>query len=93
MAIAKDGNSNILPIVFVVVKGETREAWLFFLTNLHQNVMLQASILIIFDRHEVIKAAINSEGCGWHPPWAHHAYYICHIISNFAQQFKSKYSR
>ena len=47
MAIAQDSNSNILPIAFVVVEGETRDAWSFFLTNLCQHVTLQAGILII----------------------------------------------
>ena len=34
MAIAQDGNSNILSIAFAIVEEETREAWSFFLTNL-----------------------------------------------------------
>ena len=50
MAIAQDGNSNILPIAFAVVEEETREAWSFFLTNLRQHVTPQEGILIISDR-------------------------------------------
>ncbi|XP_072073477.1 uncharacterized protein [Arachis hypogaea] len=34
MAIAQNGNTNILPIAFVVVKGETKEVWSFFLSYL-----------------------------------------------------------
>ncbi|XP_015956838.1 uncharacterized protein LOC107481139 [Arachis duranensis] len=34
MAIAQDENANILPIAFAVVEGETKEAWLFFLSYL-----------------------------------------------------------
>ena len=90
MAIAQDGNSNILPIAFALVEGETREAWSFFLTNLRQHVTPQEGILIISDRHGAIKAALNAEDSGWHPPRAHHAYCIRHIVSNFALAFKSK---
>ena len=93
MAIAQDGNSNILPIAFAVVEGETRDAWSFFLMNLRQHVTPQEGILIISDRHGAIKAAINSEGSGWHPPMAYHAYCIRHIASNFALQFKNKDAR
>ncbi|RYQ95773.1 hypothetical protein Ahy_B08g091128 [Arachis hypogaea] len=52
MAIAQDGNSNILPIVFAVVEGETKEAWLFFLSYLREHVTLQPSILVISNRHK-----------------------------------------
>ena len=30
MAIAQDGNQNILPIAFAIVEGETVNAWHFF---------------------------------------------------------------
>ena len=33
MAIAQDGNNNIIPIAFAIVESETLEAWSFFLTN------------------------------------------------------------
>ena len=90
MAIAQDGNSNILPIAFAVVEGETTGAWSFFFTNVRRHVAPQEGILIISDRHAAIKAAINAEGSGWHPPLAHHVYCIRHIASNFAVVFKSK---
>ena len=91
MAIAQDGNSNILPIVFAVVDEETREVWSFFLTNLRQHMTPQKGILIISDRHGAIKVTLNVENSGWNPPRAHPAYYIWHIVSNFALAFKSKY--
>ena len=40
--------------------------------------------------HATIKATLNTEGNGWHPPLAHHTYCISHIVSNFAVIFKSK---
>ena len=90
MAIAQDGNSNILPIAFAVVEGETKEAWSFFLTNLRQHVTPQEGIVIISDRHGSILSAIEAEGSGWHPPMAYHVYSIRHIASNFAVRFKNK---
>ena len=84
---------NILPIAFVMVEGETREAWSFFLTNLRRHVAPQEGILKISSRHIAIKVAINVKVSEWHPPMAHHAYCICHIISNFAVIFKRKYAK
>ncbi|XP_015946224.1 uncharacterized protein LOC107471290 [Arachis duranensis] len=38
MAIAQDGNANILPIIVAIVEGETKEAWSFFLSYLREHV-------------------------------------------------------
>ncbi|RYQ84114.1 hypothetical protein Ahy_B10g103035 isoform A [Arachis hypogaea] len=40
VADSQDGNSNIVPIVFAIVEGETSEAWHFFLSNLRQHVVM-----------------------------------------------------
>ncbi|XP_016200088.1 uncharacterized protein LOC107641096 [Arachis ipaensis] len=34
IAVAEDGNNNILPIAFAIVESESTESWSFFLTNL-----------------------------------------------------------
>ncbi|XP_016185807.1 uncharacterized protein LOC107627491 [Arachis ipaensis] len=62
MAIAQDGNANILPIAFVVVEGETKETWSFFLSYLWQHVTPQPGVLVISDRHKSIDAALNTKG-------------------------------
>ena len=59
VAIVQDGNSNILPIVFVMVEREIREAWSFFLTNFCLHVTTQEDIFIIFDKRAT-KATINA---------------------------------
>ncbi|XP_039115839.1 uncharacterized protein LOC120251370 [Dioscorea cayenensis subsp. rotundata] len=41
MAIAQDGNKNILPIAFAIVEGETLDAWRFFLEHLRADVTPQ----------------------------------------------------
>ncbi|XP_057730135.1 uncharacterized protein LOC130945434 [Arachis stenosperma] len=37
VAIAQDGNSNILPVAFALVEGENVESWSFFLSHLYQH--------------------------------------------------------
>ncbi|XP_057738191.1 uncharacterized protein LOC130955370 [Arachis stenosperma] len=60
LVIAQDGNSNILPIAFTLVEGENAESWLFFLSNLQSHVTPQEGILVISDRHNGIKAALEA---------------------------------
>ncbi|XP_015948901.1 uncharacterized protein LOC107473828 [Arachis duranensis] len=86
MGIAQDGNNNILPIAFALVERENTDAWYFFLTNLRRHVATQPDVLLIFDRHAAIKAALEREGYGWE----HNVYCVRHIVSNFATNFKSK---
>ncbi|XP_016196104.1 uncharacterized protein LOC107637179 [Arachis ipaensis] len=64
LAIAQDGNSNILPIAFSLVEGKNAESWSFFLTNLRQHVTPQQGILVISDRHNGIKAALENPNNG-----------------------------
>ncbi|RYQ98758.1 hypothetical protein Ahy_B07g086534 isoform A [Arachis hypogaea] len=56
IAIAQDGNSNILPVAFALVEGENAESWTFFLSHLRQHVTPQPGLLVISDRHNGIKA-------------------------------------
>ncbi|XP_057730352.1 uncharacterized protein LOC130945667 [Arachis stenosperma] len=86
MGIAQDGNNNILPIAFAIVKRENTDSWFFFLSNLKRHVTTQPRILLISDRHAAIKAALERAGCGW----KHNVYCVRHIVSNFATSFKSK---
>ncbi|XP_015970807.1 uncharacterized protein LOC107494270 [Arachis duranensis] len=64
MAIAQDGNSNILPVAFGLVEGENTDSWKFFLSHLRQHVTSQPGILVISDRHNAIKAALLVEDGG-----------------------------
>ncbi|XP_072088183.1 uncharacterized protein [Arachis hypogaea] len=89
IAVAQDGNNNILHIVFAIVESESTESWSFFLTNLRHHVTPQDGLLVISDRSQAIKAAVSSDDSGWHPPRAYHAYYIRHVTTNFMTRFKS----
>ncbi|XP_020970351.1 uncharacterized protein LOC107621424 [Arachis ipaensis] len=64
LAIAQDGNSNILPVAFALVEGENAESWAFFLPHLRQHVTPQEEILVISDRHNGIKTALEASDSG-----------------------------
>ncbi|XP_057760880.1 uncharacterized protein LOC130981298 [Arachis stenosperma] len=93
LAIAQGGNSNILPVAFALVEGENVESWTFFLSYLRQHVTPQEGTLVISDRHNSIKAALEAPDCGWKPPHAYRAYYIRHVAANFALSFKGQDAR
>ncbi|XP_025674919.1 uncharacterized protein [Arachis hypogaea] len=88
LAIAQDGNSIILRINFSLVEGKNVKSWSFFLTNLRQHVSPQQGILVISDRHNGIKAALEAPNSGWLPPHAYRAFCIRHVAANFALSFK-----
>ncbi|XP_016172548.1 uncharacterized protein LOC107614937 [Arachis ipaensis] len=88
LAIAQDGNSNIFPVGFALVEGENAESWSYFLSNLRRHVTPQQGILVISDRHNGIKAALESPDSGWQPPHAYRAFCIRHVAANFALTFK-----
>ncbi|XP_016165300.1 uncharacterized protein LOC107607919 [Arachis ipaensis] len=64
MAIAQDGNSNILPVAFGLVEGKNTDSWKFFLSHLRHHVTPQAGILVISDHHNAIKAALLAKDSG-----------------------------
>ncbi|XP_020987476.1 uncharacterized protein LOC110275628 [Arachis duranensis] len=93
IAIAQDGNSNILPVAFALVEGENVESWSFFLSHLRQHVTPQSGLVVILDRHNGIKAALEAPNGGWLPPAAYCAFCIRHVAVNFALTFKGKDAR
>ncbi|XP_016206312.1 uncharacterized protein LOC107646652 [Arachis ipaensis] len=90
VAIAQDGNSNILPVAFALVEGENTKSWSFFLSHLRQHVTPQRGLLVISDRHNGIKAALEAPDGGWLPPAAFRAFCIRHVAANFTLTFKGK---
>nr|XP_025648152.1 uncharacterized protein LOC112743154 [Arachis hypogaea] len=91
VAVAQDGNQNIVPIAFAIVEGETTDAWEFFLTNLRKYVVTINGVGIISNRHTSIDAAVAHSNGAWSPPRAWHMYCIKHIESNFLRRFKAPY--
>ncbi|RYQ80095.1 hypothetical protein Ahy_Scaffold1g106732 isoform C [Arachis hypogaea] len=88
VAVAQDGNQNIVPIAFALVEGETADVWHFFLRNLREYVVRKDGVGMISDRHESIRAAVNRSGGDWQPPRAWWMFCIRHIGSNFLRAFK-----
>ncbi|XP_015945742.1 uncharacterized protein LOC107470832 [Arachis duranensis] len=93
LAIAQDGNLNILPVAFALVEEENTESWAFFLSHLRQHVTPQEGILVISDRHNGIKAALEATDSSWLTPHAYRAYCIRHVAANFALSFKGQDAR
>ncbi|XP_015963682.1 uncharacterized protein LOC107487540 [Arachis duranensis] len=93
VAIAQDGNSNILPVAFALVEGENAESWSFFLSHLREHVTPQSSLLVISNRHNGIKAAFEAPDREWLPPSAYRTFCIRHVAANFSLTFKGKDAR
>ncbi|XP_057733717.1 uncharacterized protein LOC130948860 [Arachis stenosperma] len=51
VAVAQDGNQNIVPIAFALVEEETADAWHFFLRNLRMHVVKKDGVGMISDRN------------------------------------------
>ena len=66
VAVAQDGNKNILPVTFDIVEGEIANGWHFFLDNLCRYVVTRDGVGINSDRHKSINAAVrrsNGQTC------------------------------
>ncbi|XP_057746404.1 uncharacterized protein LOC130965659 [Arachis stenosperma] len=78
MAIAQDGNANILPIAFAFVEGKTKEAWSFFLSYLREHVTPQpglhiaANFMTHFRNKDLKKVLINAVYLKSHREFAHY---------------------
>ncbi|XP_072080876.1 uncharacterized protein [Arachis hypogaea] len=57
------------------------------------HVTPQPDILVISDRHNGIKAALEAPDGGWLPPAAYRVFCIRHVAKNFALTFKGKDAR
>ncbi|XP_052479049.1 uncharacterized protein LOC105801312 [Gossypium raimondii] len=84
LAVAQDGNRNVLPIAFAIVDKENMESWEFFLTNLRRYVISNDNICIISHRGKGLIAAIRRSGVPWRS-----VYCIRHIAANFQLDYKN----
>ncbi|XP_058750748.1 uncharacterized protein LOC131623742 [Vicia villosa] len=90
MVVAQDGNSNIFPVAFALVEGETAGGWGFFLRNLRTHVAPQPELCLISDRHASIESAYNNPANGWQNPTSTPVYCIRHIAQNFMREIKDR---
>ncbi|RYQ92547.1 hypothetical protein Ahy_B09g098777 [Arachis hypogaea] len=70
LAMAQDGNQNIVLITFAIVEGEIGDAWEFFLTNLRRYIVTRDGMGIISNHYNYIDAAIARSNRTWSPPRA-----------------------
>jgi transposase-like protein len=89
VAVAQDGNRNIVPTADAIVEGETKEAWSWFLSHLRTYVTPQPNLCIMSDRGKGLLAALQSDNVGWVEPNAHSVYCIRHIAGNFNRTEKA----
>ncbi|XP_017635669.1 uncharacterized protein LOC108477663 [Gossypium arboreum] len=85
IAVAQDGNRNVLPIAFAIVESENSESWAYFIQNLRRHVVRQDNICIISNRSNGLVAAIRQSEVPWR-----FVYCICHNVVNFHNQYKNK---
>ncbi|KAE8663866.1 flocculation protein FLO11-like [Hibiscus syriacus] len=93
LAVVQDGNRNILPVAFALVEGEHTASWAFFLRNLRAHVITRENICVISDRGAGIKAAMESLGPMWQPPFVQHRYCLRHIAANYHGRYKKNDER
>ncbi|KAL5173236.1 hypothetical protein HKD37_16G045828 [Glycine soja] len=89
ISIAQDGNRNISPLAFAIVKSGSKELWTWFLHYLRRYVTPQPNLCIISDRGTSLLATLRSERVRWIGSCVTFTYYIYHIASNFNKEFKN----
>nr|GEZ95070.1 hypothetical protein [Tanacetum cinerariifolium] len=72
VAMAMDGNNQIVPIAFGICKGETGPCWSWWMSVLKEFIGDNPNLLFIFDRHAAIALAVEKEfPLAFHAPGAH----------------------
>ncbi|KAF7814543.1 serine/threonine-protein phosphatase 7 long form-like protein [Senna tora] len=88
IASSQDGNSNVVPLAFAIVEGETLEAWAWFLKRVRLHVVGdRQNICLISDRHSSMLSAVSDPRTMWQPPYGHHVYCIRHLASNLNKKY------
>ncbi|KAF7828664.1 serine/threonine-protein phosphatase 7 long form-like protein [Senna tora] len=88
IASSQDGNSNVVPLAFAIVEGETLEAWAWFLKRVRLHVVGERhNICLISARHPSILSAVSDPRTMWQPPYGHQVYCIRHLASNLNKKY------
>ncbi|XP_023916275.1 uncharacterized protein LOC112027857 [Quercus suber] len=90
IAMATDGNNEVYPLAFAVVKSESTETWGWFLACLLTYVTDRTNLCIIPDKHRGIQSCFDDTTRGYlQPPLAHHWYCLRHLVINVNTNFNS----
>ncbi|XP_057529922.1 uncharacterized protein LOC130808464 [Amaranthus tricolor] len=84
-----DANSQLFPLAFAVVEGESNDTWSWFLDCIRHYVTKRDGLCVISDRHKGILHAMNRVGKGWEEPYAFHRFCKRHLASNVHKKFKN----
>ncbi|GKB34678.1 transposase, MuDR, MULE transposase domain protein [Tanacetum coccineum] len=85
VAVAMDGNNQIVPIAFGICKGETGPCWSWGMSVLRECIGDNQNLLIISDRHAAIALAVQNEF-----PIAFHAICCRHLMMNLSLKNKKR---
>ncbi|GJU28283.1 transposase, MuDR, MULE transposase domain protein [Tanacetum coccineum] len=85
VAVAMDGNNQIVPIAFGICKGETGPCWSWWMSVLKECIGDNPNLLFISDRHAAIALAVEKEF-----PLAFHAVCCRHLMMNLGLKNKKR---
>ncbi|GJX76512.1 transposase, MuDR, MULE transposase domain protein [Tanacetum coccineum] len=85
VAVAMDGNNQIVPIAFGICKGETGPCWSWWMSVLKECIGDHPNLLFISDRHAAIALAVEKEF-----PLAFHDVCCRHLMMNLGLKNKKR---
>ncbi|GJS76428.1 transposase, MuDR, MULE transposase domain protein [Tanacetum coccineum] len=85
VAVAMDGNNQIVPIAFGICKGETGPCWTWWMSVLRECIGDNPNLLFISDRHVAISLAVEKEF-----PLAFHVVCCRHLMMNLSLKNKKR---
>ncbi|GKF95128.1 transposase, MuDR, MULE transposase domain protein, partial [Tanacetum coccineum] len=85
VAVAMDGNNQIVPIAFGICKGETGPCWSWWMSVLKECIDDNPNLLFKSDRHAAIALAVEKEF-----PLAFHAVCCRHLMMNLGLKNKKR---
>ncbi|GKC52565.1 transposase, MuDR, MULE transposase domain protein [Tanacetum coccineum] len=85
VAVAMDGNNQIMPIAFGICKGETGPCWSWWMSVLKECIGDNPNLIFISDRHAAISLAVENEF-----PLAFHVVCCRHLMMNLSLKTKKR---
>ncbi|XP_057548212.1 uncharacterized protein LOC130826660 [Amaranthus tricolor] len=89
IAVAIDVNSQLFPLAFAVVEGESNDTWRWFLECIRHYVTKRDGLCVKSDRHKGILHAMNRVEKGWEESYAFYRFCKRHLALNVHKKFKN----
>ena len=90
IAMGCDGNNQLFPLAFAIIKGKNIDSWGWFLACIRNRVTQLTGICVISNRHPGIMVAMSNPHLDWATPSTYHRICMRHLASNFMTRFKDK---